>query len=95
VLPLSSGTAVLPAPAPSLAKAPGPDRKVPGTAPSAASPGNALTPPSRQAQQALNAAFEGRLSEALERYEKLATGPDGETYRVSARLIRERAIRKP
>jgi hypothetical protein len=43
----------------------------------------------------LNAAFEGRLSDAAERYERLAAGPDGEAYRVSARLIRERAIRKP
>jgi hypothetical protein len=47
------------------------------------------------ARDALNAAFEGRMEEAAQRYDKLATGPDGEAYRVSARLIRARAVRKP
>jgi hypothetical protein len=95
VVPLSSGEAVAPSPAPPLAKAARPDRTVPGAQTSASGTGGAPPLSPRLAQQALNAAFEGRLSEALERYEKLAAGPDGETYRVSARLIRERAIRKP
>jgi len=62
----------------------------------AASPAaNALPLSTRQARDALNAAFEGKLEEAVQRYEKLAAGPDGETYRMSARLVRERAVRKP
>jgi hypothetical protein len=60
-----------------------------------AAPAGIALPTSRQARDALNAAFEGNLEDAAQRYEKLAAGPDGETYRVSARLIRERALRKP
>jgi hypothetical protein len=46
-------------------------------------------------RDALNAAFEGRLEEALAHYEALATGPDAHVYSTAARLIRERAFRKP
>jgi hypothetical protein len=46
-------------------------------------------------RDALNAAFEGRLNEALAHYEALATGPDAQVYSTAARLIRERAFRKP
>jgi hypothetical protein len=67
----------------------------PASAAAASAPTNALPPSTRQARDALTAAFEGKLEEAVQRYEKLAAGPDGETYRVTARLIRERAVRKP
>jgi hypothetical protein len=46
-------------------------------------------------RDALNAAFEGRLEEALTHYEALATGPNAQVYSNAARLIRERAFRKP
>jgi hypothetical protein len=97
VLPASASPIVAPAPSASPAKAerPGPATPTPGASAPASPSASASPLPTRLAQQALNAAFEGRLSEAAERYERLAAGPDGEAYRASARLIRERAIRKP
>jgi hypothetical protein len=95
VLPSSAGPIVAPAPAASVAMTERPDKGTPKAGASAPAPPSASPIPTRLAQQALNAAFEGRLSEAAERYERLAAGPDGEAYRVSARLIRDRAIRKP
>jgi hypothetical protein len=46
-------------------------------------------------RDALNAALEGRLDEAIAHYDALATGPHAEVYSTAARLIRERAFRKP
>jgi hypothetical protein len=47
------------------------------------------------ARDALNAAFEGRMDEATARYDRLSAASDSEIYRLSARLLRERAVRKP
>jgi hypothetical protein len=46
-------------------------------------------------RDALNAAFEGKLEEAVAHYDALATGPNAQVYSTAARLIRERAFRKP
>lgn len=99
-----AASAAVPSAAPSASSAapasseasPRPTSSTPVVAPElSAAPVGVALPASRQARDALNAAFEGNLEDAAQRYEKLATGPNGETYRVSARLIRERALRKP
>jgi hypothetical protein len=79
----------------STASAAPPDQKAPKGEATTSPTISALPLSTKLARDALNAAFEGRLEEAAERYDKLSTGPDGDAYRVSARLIRARAIRKP
>jgi hypothetical protein len=46
-------------------------------------------------RDALNAAFEGKLAEAADRYEQLASGADAQEFSLAARFTRAQAVRKP
>lgn len=50
---------------------------------------------SSEERQALNAAFEGRLPEAADRYQQLASGTSAPKFSLAARFAREQAVRKP
>jgi hypothetical protein len=48
-----------------------------------------------QPRDAINAAFEGRLSEAARRYDGLFKNSNAQVYTLAARFAREQAVRKP
>jgi hypothetical protein len=46
-------------------------------------------------REALNAAFEGRLADAADRYQQLASGADAQKFSLAARFSRAQDVRKP
>ena len=85
-----------------LASVEAPDEPTPALADSSSSPSTVRSaeagpPPTLGAQprEALRLAFEGRLSEAARRYERLSEVSDQRLFSLAARLAREQAVRKP